>query len=193
MQRKPKDTSASFVIIANLVRRALAGKLVTKPKKKFSRFQFDCTPSNGLYISQFLHDSRHRYPAANKADLYHRLRFILDVLLLNDVDVMRETLDIRANLDQDEQEILSQEETAFLNEHLNNCTAEMIRLIDSRIENFQRVNSYLLSLSSQVDALKSENQRLQNKILELEADKKKYQYILAQLEYEQKTRDEKKE
>ncbi len=88
----------SFAILAALVKRAIDGKLTTKPKKRFSKKQLDCTNTKGRTIARFLANQNYYFPAQNYEEQLRRIRFILSTLELNGVDLDVEIEDIRKNL-----------------------------------------------------------------------------------------------
>ncbi len=171
--KKTKETSAPFVIIANLVYRAINGKLITKPKKKFSKPQLDCTNSNGAYILKFLADSQSRYPSANKADLHYRLKFILDTLLLNDVDIFKEIQDIKESLTPHEQTLVSQEEIVFLASQEQSGSIELLKVVDANTSLLNKLMASLVSTEKRMDALLEENDRLRKKVRKLEIEQER--------------------
>lgn len=88
----------SFVVLAALLSRAIDGKLITKPRKKFSKKQLDNTTSKGRMIDVFLKSKNFCFPAQEENELMKRLEYIFYIFLLNDINIAREIEDIKGSL-----------------------------------------------------------------------------------------------
>lgn len=110
MERKKKNLSQQetmqeienrtyFFVLAKLIERAIKGKLISKPRKKFSKKQLDCTNAKGRRIGEFLKNPEHHFPAPNHDEMMERIYYIFVVLDRNKVDIKKEVEDIRNSLD----------------------------------------------------------------------------------------------
>lgn len=145
MKTKKKFVNTTpYKILAELVTRAIYGKLVTS-RREFPKKQLDCSSGKGKAISRFLRRQDFVFPAPSLPDQVKRIQMIITMLIWNDVDVNEEIKSI----------LLLTRKTKEIRVEL----ATLTQLIRQAKEDMGKIE-----LNAQIITLQAEIERLRNEI-----------------------------